>query len=236
MYLIVLFSKRDSICLPPYSFIMNESYVILPKSAATPQLDPGQHLYFLGGPVRGGGDWQAIAIQQLFEKDPGCIVVCPCRYEPSHPLWLRQAIPFESKLVFENQTIWERYYLEHAAYFGSVIFWLPTEDSENPRADADGPYGQDTYGELGRWSIKSAHNICGFHKAGKGTPPITNVVVGAEKDYYGLKVIQRNFDADHGHPYHIHETLEVTLDRAVELAKSTDALRDYSLPFKTEFV
>lgn len=216
---------------------MKQSFIYLPKTPVGPmKLDPGQHLYFLAGSVRGGGDWQAEAIRMLFEKDPGCIVVCPCRYEPGHPLWLRQAIPFEAGLTFDNQTVWERYYLEHAAYFGSVIFWLPMEDEKNPRAQDAGPYGQDTYGELGRWSIKSAHNMCTFGDPGKGITAITNVVVGAQPDYPGLKVIQRNFDADHGHPFPIQATLELTLDRAIERAKATDHLRDYSLYFKTELV
>lgn len=216
---------------------MKQSYILLPKTpAGTMNLDQGQHLYFLGGPVRGAGDWQAKAIQLLFEKDPGCIVACPCRYSPEHPLWLKQGVPFEIKLEFENQTMWERYYLEHAAYFGSVIFWLPSEDAVHPRDKQTGPYGQDTYGELGRWSLRSAHNLCTFGVPGKGTMPITNVVVGAESNYHGLKVIQRNFDADHGHPFPVQASLEETIDRAIMLAHSTDKFRDYSIPFKTTLV
>jgi hypothetical protein len=42
--------------------------------------------------------------------------------------------------------------------------------------------------------------------------------VGAEKNFPGLKVIQKNFDADHKGKYPIYDSLEKTIDQAIVLA------------------
>ncbi|KKQ34454.1 MAG: hypothetical protein US50_C0048G0001 [Candidatus Nomurabacteria bacterium GW2011_GWB1_37_5] len=147
-----------------------EIKLILPNNNKGVVLDlkQGERLYFLAGPIRGGGDWQAKAIRVLNKKDPFCYIACPCRYDISHELSKYQLKPTELPrstdderewpeyaLDFPSQTMWERYYLEHASWFGSIIFWLPCENKENPRKKEDGPYARDTYGELGRWSIRS---------------------------------------------------------------------------------
>ncbi|MFZ2979144.1 MAG: hypothetical protein WA057_05745, partial [Candidatus Magasanikiibacteriota bacterium] len=166
-------------------------------------------------------------------KDPNCFIVCPCRYDNTHELFQFSLPPTYDELIsdderesptrtlqFQNQTMWERHYLEQASYFGSVIFWLPSEDSENPRKKETGPYARDTYGELGRWSLKSSkpdqfsiHNYKG---------KMVNLTIGAEKDFHGLSVIQKNFDADHGEPFPIYSTLEETISEAVKLGKKTN--------------
>jgi hypothetical protein len=225
--------------------------LILPKDGVVLDLQKGEHLYFLGGPIRGAGDWQAKAIRMLTEKDPACYIACPCRYyegiKNSHELYQYHLpatkLPSETDdirefpeyvLEFPNQTMWERYYLDMASLWGSIIFWLPCEDQENPRQKDDGPYAQDTYGELGRWSIRSSHNINpytrGQHshlvKSSESSCMITDeqfrqkirLVVGAEKNFPGLKVIQKNFDADHKGKYPIYDSLEKTIDQAIVLA------------------
>lgn len=201
--------------------------LILPKNGVVLDLKSGEHLYFLAGPIRGAGDWQSKAIKMLTEKDPACYIVCPCRYvEQNHDL-SRYSLPAtklpsetddirefpEYMLEFPDQTRWERYYLAKAAHLGSIIFWLPQEDANNPRKKEDGPYARDTYGELGRWSIRHAlqHNPFGQEKQVK-------IVVGAEPTFPGLSVIQKNFDDDHGKPFTIYTTLEDTIDQAITLA------------------
>lgn len=193
--------------------------LILPKNGVVLNLKKDEHLYFLAGPIRGGGDWQAKAITMLTEKDPNCYIACPCRYDWQHELY-KYSIPAtklpsetdderelpEYELPFENQTMWERFYLEEASHSGSIIFWLPCEDKENPRKKEEGPYARDTYGELGRWSIISSQD------------PSIKITIGAEPDFPGLSVIQKNFDADHKQKFKIWPSLEETIDNAIILA------------------
>ncbi len=201
---------------------MVRTALILPKNGVVLDLKQGERLYFLAGPIRGAADWQAKAIQRLTELDPHCYIACPCRYDYKHELFQfhipatklpsetdDEREPVEYALEFENQTMWERHYLEQAAQYGSVIFWLPCEDKENPRKKEDGPYARDTYGELGSWRIISSRSE-------------VNLTIGAEKDFPGITVIQKNFDADHNKKFLIYSTLEETLKAAVTLGKKTN--------------
>ncbi len=200
--------------------------LILPNNGVVLDLQKNEHLYFLAGPIRGAGDWQAKAIKMLTEKDPACYIACPCRYDYKHELY-RYHLPAtklesstdderelpEYALEFPNQTMWERYYLAMAAHFGSIIFWIPCEDKNNPRKKEDGPYARDTYGELGRWSVRNALQI-----NSQSENMSVNLVVGAEKKFPGLSVIQKNFDADHGKIFPIYPSLEETINQAIRLA------------------
>lgn len=181
--------------------------LILPKKGFLLNTDKDNpRLYFLAGPVMGGGDWRRTAIHRLMELDKDCYIVCPCRYPADDPIsWL--AIKTDvglptSQIEFESQIKWERHYLELASIYGAIIFWLPVEDKDNPRPKADGPYARDTYGELGRWSVRSSKELA-------------TVIVGADPKFSGLSVIQKNFDEDHGEPFKIHNTLDETLFSAV---------------------
>lgn len=214
-----------------------EIKLILPntKMGVVLDLKQGERLYFLAGPIRGAGDWQAKAIKLLHEKDPFCYIVCPSRYDINHELFKYRIKPTELPretdderelpeyaLPFENQTMWERYYLEKASYFGSIIFWLPCEDNSNPRKKEDGPYAQDSYGELGRWSIKSSKPEEFCSEKGKFVTKRVNLTVGAEKDFLGLKTIQKNFNADHGEEFTIYPTLQETIVEAVRKGKKSN--------------
>lgn len=212
--------------------------LILPttKMGVALDLKQGERLYFLAGPIRGADDWQAKAIELLHQKDPFCYIACPCRYDINHPLSRFQIKPTELPrstdhkrelpeyaLPFENQTMWERYYLEHASCFGSVIFWLPCESKENPRKKEDGPYARDTYGELGRWSIRHASSgKGGFSNQYLSAGSHLNLVIGAEEGFPGLGVIKKNLDADHGQPFDIYPNLEETIAAAVKKGKKTN--------------
>ena len=198
---------------------MNKIALIIPIDGVVLDLQKGEHLYFLAGPIRGAIDWQEKAIKMLSEQDPGCYIVCPRRYNQEHELYCYHlsATKVESStdnaLEFPNQTMWERHYLAMAAHFGSIIFWIPCEDKDNPRKKEDGPYARDTYGELGRWSIRSAHQM-----NPQSEYMSVKLVVGAEKDFPGLSVIQKNFDADHGKSFPIYSSLEETINQAIRLA------------------
>lgn len=195
--------------------------ILLPKDLINLDFSQGQHLYFLAGPIRGANDWQHRAINMLIQADNNCYIVCPCRYNSDHELYryaLHLRKDFSIELTFNNQTEWERYYLELASYYGAIIFWLPAESIDNPRGDEDGPYARDTLGELGRWSIRSANQLGMIN--GNDRMAKVNLSIGAESDFPGLKVIKRNLDADHGHSFKISESLEDTILKAVGMSQN----------------
>ncbi len=184
--------------------------LILPKAGF--KYDPGIHarIYFLAGPIRGGGDWQSVAINTIKDADPDSYIVCPYRYPVDHPTaWfaVKSDVGLSThQIEFESQTLWERFYLDLASKYGCIIFWLPVEDIYNPRPKESGPYARDTLGELGRWSVRSA--IQG-----------AKVVVGADSRFSGLSVIQKNFDGDHGRGFQIHRFLNETIIAGIAIAK-----------------
>lgn len=188
--------------------------LVLPKSRVLIGLN--DQVFFLGGPIHGGGDWQRAAIRRLTQKASDAYVVCPCRYQPNDPLcsllareesendWMKGGMP-----SFHSQTLWERHYLSLAGLRhrgrGCVVFWLPEEDAGNPRSAQEGPYARDTRGELGEWRVYMAH-----YRA--------RVAIGAEPRFPGLSVIEKNYRAMVGETFIIHETLEATIDSAVAIA------------------
>jgi len=143
-------------------------------------------VFFLAGPVLGGGDWQAEAVQILNAGGylkPRDTVAIPYfdRKGRSFPLyeankWVGQAGHFG------NQLDWERHYIQESGNKGCLIFWLPEESTEDPRPG--GGYAQDTRGELARFSVW------------RGVSPEFRVVVGAQKGFPGLSTLERNWVHD----------------------------------------
>lgn len=108
--------------------------------------------------------------------------------------------------------------MELASYAGCITFWLPAKDQSNPREKEDGPYARDTYGELGRWGVRSGKKIGEINFF--TNKPIVNIMIGAEPAFHGLSVIRKNLAEDHScHDYIIPENLPQTLHEAVNLAK-----------------
>lgn len=180
-----------------------------------------QRVYFLAGPILGGGNWQQEAIGLLLKTDPECFVVCPCNYQSEQEL--QPYIRYGLYEVFPNQTLWERHYLQSASVHGCVIFWLPEEDQANPRPKETGPYAQDTYGELGRWSMLNGNKKANFVSP-YDRKCIANVVIGGQRNFPGLRTIEKNLIADHADhgnkSVQIYETLEQTIFAAIEVAKT----------------
>ncbi|MDR0860508.1 MAG: hypothetical protein LBO09_06115 [Candidatus Peribacteria bacterium] len=183
-----------------------ETKLLLPKEGVLLPENGKYRLYFLAGPIRGGGDWQKKAIQLLMDYDPGCYVACPCWYQKEASLLPYQMASNDHCLFFERQTLWERYYLREAIMHGCIIFWLPIEDPKNPRKKEDGPYARETYGEIGRWSMKAF--IQGAHP-----------IFGAEKGFSGLDQIHVNLCEDFWKKFPIYDSLEKTIKKAVKYAK-----------------
>ena len=187
--------------------------LLLPKTLIS-TLSQGKRIYYLAGPIRGAGDWQADAIRMLAKKDPGCWVVCPCRYNESHPLWEYRVIQINEGESFGNQTLWEQEYMPLAAQQGCLIFWIPCESETDPRPKEAGPYARDTYGELGRYPKMISD--CLERKS-------LSMVVGADPNLpegFGMKQIKTNLDSDFGYQFPIENNLETLLQKAVVLAKA----------------
>jgi hypothetical protein len=177
--------------------------IILPKTFVW-ENDIKGPLFFLGGPVKGGDDWQHEAARLLGERLGECTVAIPMRYQNKHPL-LRLQLQGDDLMPFKRQLDWERHYMMEAAKNGCLLFWLPLESTTNPRPREDGPYAQDTYGELGRWSVRLEHNT------------ELRMVIGAVEGFHGLDCIRRNISADLEREFPIQRTLEETVNAAIEL-------------------
>jgi hypothetical protein len=164
-------------------------------------------LFFLAGPVRGGGDWQHQMCLLLKKRKlvEDCVIVCPCRWDQGHSLAPHFGGVQEN--TFARQLDWERHYLELAGLrlkSGCIIFWLGCESKEAPHPGPE-PYGMDTRGELGewRWRMKVEN---------------ARVVIGADEDFFGLSQIQRNFSQALGYDFPIYQTLEETAKAASMIA------------------
>ena len=179
--------------------------IILPKDLI--ELDDYQDhpLFFLAGPVRGGGDWQLFMCGMLERLVPDCIIAAPMRWDESHPLYAHR-MQTEGMEAFERQLEWEQHYLEMAAEVhpkGCIIFWLGCQKEE--RTDSD-PYAMDTRGELGEWRGRMIYR------------PSLSVVVGAEEGFPGLSQIKRNFDAALFCDFPIYKTMGETAKAAILVA------------------
>ncbi len=192
--------------------------IIFPLSYADNSIEHDkERVYFLAGPIKDGGDWQKKAIELLSNADSGCVIACPAHYH-KNPEFFDHAIQDSKPGFFQNQTAWERHYMNLASRTGCLIFWVPCENMENPRPKEKGPYARDTYGELGRWSTRSGYGI-GL-KEPNHTKPVINLSIGIEAEFSGLSVIQKNFNADHnGIDYPIYDSLQKTITEAVIKAK-----------------
>ena len=167
------------------------------------------YLFFLIGPVRGGGDWQHPGYQMLMEgAGDKCAIAIPVRYKdfPGHPL-LRAALPgMEGR--FPSQTLWERYYIELGLRRprSCVLAWLGRESETNPRPPGAGPNGQDTYGEIGRYVRDTKYR------------PDNRLVLGADPEFPGLSAIRKNLVEDVGNKFPIYPSLQATVEAAFHLA------------------
>ena len=190
-------------------------HLILPKTL--PDLEPLRSLplFFLAGPIRGGGDWH-LEMSRLLEEHVGeCIIANPSRYKPDHPLYRYQLSGRQN--TFPHQTDWERHYLQQAAEgwpTGCIIFWLGCEDKKNPRKKDDGAYATDTRGEIGEWrgQLMYVRDL--------------RVVMGADPMFPGLSKIARNFEHALGPGFKIYETMKEVVDRAAYFAQERLSFAD----------
>lgn len=177
--------------------------IYLPKTLSVVDFDYGP-FFFLAGPVRGGGDWQHKFCSMLRGYIPNFTAALPCRYNEDHPLMPHSIHGHMGE--FDHQTFWERHYLEIAAEKGCLVFWLPEESRVHPRG-ADGPYGRDSYGEIGEWRGRLMHDSS------------LRIVMGAEPGFPGLKQIRLNQCRATDSQFPIYGTIEETVCAALAKAK-----------------
>jgi len=156
--------------------------IILPK--AFPVLDGymNEPLFFLAGPIKGGGDWQSAMTRLLRLRFGDPIIANPRRYGEKHHLYKQRLEGPEDH--FPDNLAWERWFLSQAAESwpsGVVIFWLPAESKDDPRRDGL-PFAMDTRGEIGEWRGRLMSNRR------------LRVVMGADPDFPGLRAVKRNFE------------------------------------------
>lgn len=189
--------------------------LVLPKTRV---LDLGQRYeqptFYLGGPIRGGGDWQAKAIGLLMRKEPDALIFCPSRYTESHALFRYRLAGDET--FFKRQTDWESRYMGYAAREAKkrcLIFWLPCESESDPRPKEEGPYAQDTYRELGFEQAVMRHE-----RFGREALRNTRIIIGADAGFFGLRKLVHDYHRDVGNDFVFASSLEETVERAHALA------------------
>lgn len=166
-------------------------------------------LIFLGGPIRGGGDWQHQMCLALHDQPciENCVIACPCRWdkwEGGHPLAEHFLEGREN--FFTDQLDWEEHYLALAGTHknpGCIIFWLGCESEQYPHPGPE-PYAMDTRRELGEWKMRM--------KLQNG-----RVVIGADRRFYGLSQIHRSFSRELGYDLPLYETIEATAKAAAKM-------------------
>jgi len=192
-------------------------FLILPKMHPVLEGYRALPMFFLAGPIMGGGDWHTPMSELLMKRFGSLVVVNPSRYEHSHPHYkYREFLQTETKysprqepeMHFERQTDWERHYLDQAAEkwsAGCIIFWLA--EQKEPREDGE-PYARDTRGEIGEWRGRMMYDRN------------LRVVMGAEKNFPGLSQIKRNFEFAVP-DFKIYDTMEEVVERAAFFAHSS---------------
>lgn len=179
--------------------------LILPKTL--PNLEPYKHLplFYLAGPILGGGDWQYKMAKMIEELNSDCLIANPRRYTPDHPLYSHYLVATGN--IFERQTDWERYFMHLAGSAwpkGCLIFWLAAEDAQCPRDDGNA-YSIDTQGELGEWRGQMMWRRC------------LRVAVGVERCFPRLDKIKRDFE--NALPdFPIYNSMEAVVRRAIHFA------------------
>lgn len=165
---------------------------------ANPRISHDGPLFFLAGPILGGGLWQLKAHELLKEKMRSPFVVAsPCRFESSFEVQ-------GSSASFVDQLEWEIYYFSLATKNGCVLFWLPEEDKFYPRTDGC-PYAMMTRDEIGRG------------REVKRQVPNSGIVMGGENSFPGIAEIERYNNIILGEGIlPINPTLEMTVDAAIK--------------------
>jgi hypothetical protein len=127
---------------------------------------------FLAGPIQDSRPWQYEAAELIHDIDGNIVVASPRKeYAPG-------------EFVYEKQVDWETHFLERAARYGAVLFWLARQTSltTEPGQEFPRPHAQTTRQELGEWRNEKKHN------------PQLNLVVGIEPGFSNKRYICRRLN------------------------------------------
>ena len=168
---------------------------------------PKTKVIFLAGPIAWGGGWQIEAARHLLKRLPDVSIAMPIREIPADLAKLK----VRGDVVTERQLDWEQAMLEIAGSRGVVLFWLPDKREYPVPPYPSRSYARDTRGELGIWMTEAKYR------------PEIRVVIGAEDEFDGASVIERNVKkqwslASLSFP----KTLEASCERAIEVLRARD--------------
>ncbi|MDD5710854.1 MAG: hypothetical protein PHV43_02015 [Candidatus Colwellbacteria bacterium] len=181
--------------------------IYIPKQIVPLQPTTDSPLFFLAGPIRGGGDWQSQMADQILNQEPSAHIACPSRWDSTHRLARHFHQPFSQ--ANNRQLMWERHYLKQAGLEpnvpGCVIFWLGRESVTNPHPGPE-PYAMDTRREIGKFTaFMEIMDV--------------RMVVGGDRGFYGLDVILFELSEVLGKPFPFYETIEDVVAQAVLTAR-----------------
>lgn len=177
-------------------------HIILPKYDVAESELKKLPLFFLVGPIKGGGDWQVRMFIELRKLVGQCHIAIPCRWDESHALHSYSVGRLGN---YAHQLEWEQKHIEHALTNGRscVVAWLPEESKTNPRQDGN-PYARDTIGEV--------EYFRGLLRYDRGL----KLVMGGELGFPGLSVIRRNFDYTKKGVFPFYDSVAATATAAVK--------------------
>ncbi|MFA5870402.1 MAG: hypothetical protein WC842_00730 [Candidatus Paceibacterota bacterium] len=127
-------------------------------------------VFFLAGPIRGGGGWQMEAAESLWANHPGCIVADPSRWDVAEKMakndeerkkiteHRKNSFGIKDDVLYPHQAGWESDHMEVASKKGMLIFWLEKESKTEARPQGEGVYAQDTRVEIGMWLERIKNN------------------------------------------------------------------------------
>ncbi len=163
-------------------------------------------LFFLAGPIRGGGDWQSRMVEHILDRNQDAHIACPSRWNDEHRLAHHFYRPFSQ--AENRQLAWERHYLRQAgletAVPGCVIFWLECESATHPHPGPE-PYAMDTRREIGKFTAYMESMD-------------VRMVIGGNPSFYGLDVILRELNGATEKQVVFSETMEEIVDQALCVA------------------
>lgn len=181
--------------------------IYLPKQIVplTPTID--SPLFFIAGPIRGGGDWQAQMVGYILSQVRSAYIACPSRWDSGH--WLARHFHQPFSQANNRQLVFERHYLKQAGMEpgvpGCVIFWLGRESTVRPHPGPE-PYAMDTRREIGKFTAFAEMMD-------------VRMVVGGDRDFYGLDVILYELSEAFGKPFPFYETMDSLAEQAILVAR-----------------
>ena len=193
---------------------------ILPKRMCTLSEHHGP-VFFLAGPLSGGGDWQSCMCEALLKEMTTAFTVAIPYGLHDRPASSRepfsQFTELQADARTDRQLAWERHYLDLAAGAplvhaaapqpGCIVFWLPEESARYPKDTAHGPYAQDTRGELGEWRGRLMYDSS------------LRVVLGGDSRFPGFNTMERNFMHALGDDFKVHRTMQETAAAAAHFCR-----------------